>query len=397
MKRLIFVFSLLALCFCTAQAAGKKPSAILYDKVFDAQSKCPEFLMVDSVQAELSADGLLISGHKGMVQLNNYYSLGERTVRYYAKFSKDAVAVFRSNSGDFQLTVDMAAQSVSVNTSPRTWRKVCFLNPADEYIVEIAHRYGDCTASITDLSSGKTERIEMTNDGGGGYGAGLERTGFGLGMQHDYYCVALQSGSSVTIKRMTVLNPKSRVHLLIYGDSITEPENYYPAGLYPQAWTQLIMNHVNGGALCSGRGGCTIKEVLLRIKNELPFIQAEYVMVTIGTNGGNTEKNLSELVEYIIKQGSTPILNNIPCNESGTQVAANKVIEKVRQKYGINGCRFDIATSLNHDGQQVNTSCMFHEDLSAQKGPQIYHHPNAKGSQLMFLRTLVDVPEIYNR
>src|SRR3546814_1832044 len=63
-------------------------------------------------------------------------------------------------------------------------------------------------------------------------------------------------------------------------------------------------------------------------------------MVTIGTNGGNTEENLSELVEYIQSQGAIPILNNIPCNESGTQIPINAVIEKVRQKYGINGCKF---------------------------------------------------------
>ncbi len=72
--------------------------------------------------------------------------------------------------------------------------------------------------------------------------------------------------------------------------------------------------------MSSGRGGTTIKELTERIKNELPFLKAKYVMVTIGTNGGNTEKNLSELVEYIISTKSIPILNNIPSNESGTQV-----------------------------------------------------------------------------
>jgi hypothetical protein len=129
-----------------------------------------------------------------------------------------------------------------------------------------------------------------------------------------------------------------------------------------------------------------------RIKNELPYVKAKYVMVTIGTNGGNTEENLSELVEYIVSQGSIPILNNIPSNESGSQVPINIQIEKVRQKYGIKGCKFDLATSLNHEGKQVDNTTMWFEDYDWGK---IYHHPNVKGSLQMYTRTLIDVPEIY--
>ena len=36
--------------------------------------------------------------------------------------------------------------------------------------------------------------------------------------------------------------------------------------------------------MSSGRGGCTIVHVLDYIKNELPYIKTDYVMVTIGTN-----------------------------------------------------------------------------------------------------------------
>ena len=119
-------------------------------------------------------------------------------------------------------------------------------------------------------------------------------------------------------------------------------------------------------------------------------------MVTIGTNGGNTEANLSELVEYIFAQGSIPILNNIPSNEHATQVEANLLIEKVRRKYNINGCRFDLATSLNHDGKEVDKTTMWHEDYTAiNNWGHYYHHPNVKGSYLMYLQTLTDTPEIY--
>ena len=118
-------------------------------------------------------------------------------------------------------------------------------------------------------------------------------------------------------------------------------------------------------------------------------------MVTIGTNGGNTEENLTALVDYIRSQGAIPILNNIPCNESGTQVSNNVIIERVRGKEGIKGCRFDLPTSLAGDGKEVDKSLMFWEDYTGSYGWQIYHHPNEKGGRRMFEQTLTDIPEIY--
>lgn len=387
----------LLLCFFALStfAAIKTPTTILYDKSFKSGTTYPEILMKDGVKTQLTNEGLTISGNQGMVQLNHYYSLGERTARYHVKLSSDAVAVFRSNTGDMQLTVNMKDKTVSLNSNPKTWRQAAYLDADHEYLVEITAHYSTHTYSLTDLYTGDQTTIRLVNDGSGGSGVGAENSGMAVCGVHDYYCLALESGTSVTLKRLTVQAAACDIHLLIYGDSITEPECYYPASYFGDAWTQLVMNHVSGRAMCSGRGGCQINQVIERIQNELPYIKARYVMVTIGTNGGNTEEKLSRLVEYIIKQGATPILNNIPCNESGTQVAVNAMIEKIRQKYGIKGCLFDLATSVNHDGKEVDKTTMFHEDLSAKNGPQIYHHPNAKGARLMYLRTLIDVPEIY--
>ena len=182
---------------------------------------------------------------------------------------------------------------------------------------------------------------------------------------------------------------------MLYGDSITQPEGYFPKSDFSQAWTQLVMEHMGGDAMSSGRGGAQIDMVVGYIKNELPFIKAKYVMVTIGTNGGNTDAKLSELVDYIKSQGAIPILNNIPSNESGTQVEAAALISQVRSKYGIMGARFDLATSLNGDGKEVDKSTMYWEDYTGSYGWQVYHHPNEKGGKKMFEQTLIDIPEIY--
>src|SRR3546814_152611 len=245
-----------------------------------------------------------------------------------------------------------------MGTDPVLSKSVDFLDSSHEYLLEIERDYQTSRVRITDLTVRASVELEATMDGPGGYGKGKVQPGYMVGLQHDYYCFGLTEGTSLTVKRITVLSPKRKVTMLLYGDSITEPEGYFPTADFPGSWTQLIIKHLKGRAISSGRGGCTIREVLERIKNELPYIKTKYVMVTIGTNGGNTEENLSELVEYIQSQGVIPILNNIPSNESGTQVAVNQMIEKVRQKYNIKGCKFDLATSLDNDGNKVDTTTM---------------------------------------
>jgi hypothetical protein len=366
---------------------------VLYNQTLNDKGEYAD-IVINKTPCQYTAEGLKITGNEDLIRLNRYYSLGERLIRYHVKFSADAVAQFRSDTGDFCVIVDVPNQNLSIQTQPVSSRKADFLTPEHEYLLEITHYYQTGTASLSDLMTGDTVEIQAVNNGGGGVGKGTVTTPFFVGSQHDYYCFGLSSGSELLVKQITVLAQESDLTLLIYGDSITEPDGYFPTADYPKAWTELIMSHVKGKSMASGRGGTTIYEVLNRIKNELPYIHAKYVMVTIGTNGGNNEENLSQLVEYILSQGSIPILNNIPSNEHGTQIPVNEQIEKIRQKYHIKGCRFDIPTSLAFDGKEVDKSTMWFENYTNGWG-DYFHHPNIKGSRLMYLRTLLDVPEIY--
>jgi len=370
---------------------AKNPTPVLYNRIITGPGDYPE-LVTDGGDAQFTRDGLRIAGKDRIVKLNYYYALAERLVRYHVRFSEDAVGVFQSDKGDFKAFVDMRHKRISLGTDPVSEKETDFLDANHDYIVEVHRDYQTSKLRIVDLFTGDFAEVSATMDGAGGVGEGALGTGFFVGRQYDYYCFGLAEGTALFVKQICVLAKESDLTLLIYGDSITEPEGYFPTADFPCAWTQLIMEHISGKAMSSGRGGTTIHELLERIKNELPYVQAKYVMITIGTNGGNTEENLSELVEYILAQGSIPILNNIPCNESGTQIPVNAMIEKVRQKYGINGCKFDLATSLNHDGREVDQTTMYFEDYDWGK---IYHHPNVKGSLQMYTRTLIDVPEIY--
>lgn len=370
--------------------ANADATTVLYHKILNDKDSYPE-LSLNGVTSRFTDEGLVVTGHENVIQLNKYYSLGERLVRYHIQFSSDAKVIFRSNTGDFKVIINIPDQSVSIETTPAV-RKSVTIQPENEYLIDIQRDYQKSKVVITDVFTGITEELEINGDGSGGFGTGSMKPATGIVHQWDKYCFGLLEGTSFIMKQISVIAQECDLTLLIYGDSQSQPEGYFPAGDFPASWTQLIMDHVQDKAMSSGRGGGTITDVLERIKNELPYVKAKYVMVTIGTNGGNTEANLGELVEYILAQGSVPVLNNIPCNEHGTQIEVNQVIERVRQKYGIKGCMFDLATSLNHDGKEVDKTTMWHEDYDF---GQFYHHPNVKGSRLMFIRSLIDVPEIY--
>lgn len=384
------------LCLATAlpsraNAYKAKPTKVLYDKIFTDKGTYPE-LVFGKAPGNFSADGLTLTPASDLVKLNYYYSLAGRSIQYAVKFSGDAVAVFQTDKGDFKAWVDVKNKKISISTNPVIEKQVDFLTGDKGYTVEIIRNYQESKIRITDNKTRKHAELGAVNDGQGGYGTGAIQAGYAVGRQYDHYAFGMLSGTQILIKQIKVQAADSNFKLLLYGDSITEPDGYFPTASFNLAWTNLVMAGVKGKSMASGRGGTTIYELLNRIKNELPYVKSKYVMITIGTNGGNTEQNLGQLIEYIQSQGSIPILNNIPANAAGTHIAVNATIEQIRHKYNIKGVKFDIATSINNDGKLVDKSTMWFEDYSWGK---IYHHPNMKGAALMFEQSKIDVPELY--
>lgn len=369
-----------------------KTLAVLFDKHL-TNVQPPELLLNDV--GRHSPGGLIITGTGNTVKLDKFYAVAERKVEYRIRLSADAKAVFHSSERDFNAYIDIPNKKITIATHPVTEKTVGFLQEDRDYIVEVYHIYQEAKLRITDAQTGQTAEITAVNDGQGGAGKGVLQPGFGVGMQWDYYCFGLAGGTSMLVKRITVYALKKKVKLLMYGDSITQPEGYFPTKDFPLAWTQQVIGRLKGNAMSSGRGGAQIDMVMNYIKNELPYIDAEYVMITIGTNGGNTEAKLKQLVNYIKSRGAIPLLNNIPANESGTQVSENNLIAKVRNDLNIKGCRFDLPTSLAGDGKAVDQSTMYWEDYSGSYGWQIYHHPNESGGDKMFQQTLIDLPDLY--
>lgn len=376
------------------QEMSKVDGYSIYDVKPNSQEKAPDLLLNGA--GTFTDDGVLVSSKGKLVKLDRFYALGERTVRYEVRPSADAVMNFRSSEGDFNAIVDVPSRQIRIMSSPTpTVKDVPFLEGEKDYAVEVSHIYQRSILSVKDLSTGKSVDVSAVHDGEGGCGKGALQKGFSVGMHFDHYCFVLESGSSFLVRRMTVSSLKDDILLMLYGDSITQPEGYFPAKDFERAWTQQVISALGGNAMSSGRGGGTIDTVLEYIKNELPFIKTKYVMVTIGTNGGNTESKLTELVNYIRSCGAVPILNNIPSNESGTQIKENQLIDSVRKKFGIKGCMLDWATSVMGDGKEVNKDMMYWEDYTGSYGLQVYHHPNEKGGDAMMARIRLDLPELF--
>ena len=370
--------------------------SILYDGMPKIGHVLPDLTLNDA--GAYVDDGLMVHRPGSLVMLNKFYALAHRLVRYRFNPSPGTICIFQTDKKDFTLKVDIIGKKMFVLTNPETAVDVPFLKGGKDYDVEIIRNYQKMTVRILDAERKDSTEVTIVNDGTGGVGQGVvNQNTFSVGLGHDYYCFGVERGS-MTVKRITVVAPKKVVRLLIYGDSITEPEAYYPTSLFPSAWTQMIIKKLDGDAISSGRSGYTINEVNNYIRNELPYIKAKYVMVTIGTNGGNTESNLIDLINFIQSYDAIPILNNIPCNESGTQMNENAVIDKVRRNLNLNGVRFDLATSLDGDGKEVDKTMMFWENYppTQYNGWQVWHHPNDKGSKAMFEQALNDVPEVFD-
>lgn len=244
------------------------------------------------------------------------------------------------------------------------------------------------------MNNGEIYEKTYIKEGSGGEGDGAVETANKVPMQYDYYFCDTIDGNQMIVQKIIVkTNP---VDIVLYGDSITEPEAYWPTNLFSKSWTQLLIANSSKTIASSGRSSSTITQLYERIQNELPYLDTKYCVITIGTNGGNTIENLTQLVQYIKSLGIIPILNHIPCfNNNGDTtsfIAINEMIDTVRTNENIKGVDFDLATSINYDGQSVNTDLMWPEIYS--NNTIYYHHPNVKGCATMFAQLKKDCPEL---
>ena len=139
-----------------------------------------------------------------------------------------------------------------------------------------------------------------------------------------------------------------------------------------------------------GQSRVAFPGVIARLKSEASKLRPGIIMVTIGTNGNNTEEKLKEMTDLILSIGARPILNHIPMmtSVSGTKTV-NDMIDKVVASYGhgtVGCCRFDVATAVGNDPAQGQDTSLFISDLI---------HPNDAGHLCLMNQAKIDCPEIF--
>ena len=142
------------------------PTRILYHQVLNDRRNYPE-LIVENTPVSYTPEGMEINGKGSLFRLDKYYSLGERMIRCHVKFGKAAVALFQCNSGDFKVSIHSSDQSVTIEPNPHTWKKMNFLDPGHEDLIEIYRAYQTQTVQATDVYTGESDKIELTTDGTG--------------------------------------------------------------------------------------------------------------------------------------------------------------------------------------------------------------------------------------
>ena len=213
----------------------------------------------------------------------------------------------------------------------------------------------------------------------------------------DYVTVWSES-KSVCIYNVQIIIPhcSENIKCIIYGDSITE-------GLYAsseeKSWSNLIRDALGKDNCCvSGRCTCKIQHVSRRIAFECAILKPKYIMVHIGTNGGNTVDNITNLIKQIKNLGAIPIINTIICTATSTQSSINTIIRQALNTYSnetILSADCQAATCKNFNvADGVNRAC-----FSNDGGTTILHegyHPSDYGHELMFKQVVKDIPQLFS-
>ncbi|WP_313091929.1 SGNH/GDSL hydrolase family protein [Chryseobacterium flavum] len=332
--------------------------------------------------------GLTISspGTGNGVILNKQYNLNERFLQLKVKLSSDTKFYLgtqnsESNVGKAYSVIDSGAKSITIfnldsTTSVATTNTFPFSITNDrEYVVRF-YKLNDLTkVELIDPITGNRAAAQISQLGQ------FDRYKFGF----------LSSTSNPIISSLSVHSIISlRPFIAFYGDSITEGNSVGVAAnnpYYKDRFANLISEKLNMPYYVSGRSAGTIDGVLSRMQSEIPYLRPKYVFVTIGTNGGNTETKLNQLVDYCESFGCKVILNLIPLYD-GTTASKNAMIQGVVDARKLLSVKMNVATSLNSDGVTKDNSLFANES-----GTLI--HPNVAGNIKIYERALIDVAEIF--
>ena len=256
----------------------------------------------------------------------------------------------------------------TAETVPSAYKTVdisSVVNSADtRYYIEIGRRRRQLYAAVTNYRTGI--RVESTVIESG------NNLIYPAGWLYDEPTIAQTFGAQAYLRNVKCYVPTD-VKIVFLGDSITEGYGTKSE----ECWATLCCDYF-GNSINMGRSGATLPvHTQKQIDELLPVVKPKYVVVTIGTNGGNTATNLVAMVESIKKLNATPIVNYI-YRKTSDVTTVNDLIEELK----VPGARFDYATSVNNNLSAAQDTSLFISDKL---------HLNVAGNKVVFNRFITDL------
>ncbi|WP_185269607.1 SGNH/GDSL hydrolase family protein [Chryseobacterium bernardetii] len=335
---------------------------------------------IDSTGLKINSSGPIGSG----VILNKQTNISERFLELRVKLNPDQAFYVGTKNvenvvGENTAEIDCSAKTLKINPlgsmAGQTKNFTMPIISGREYIVRFYKKNEMTRLELIDAVSAESDYVEVFQTG-----------------HFDKYKFGLISGAApliiTNVKIVSMLT--GRAFIGFYGDSITEGNSVGSTSktpYYKDRFANLIGEYIGRPYYVSGRSAGTIDGVLARMQVEIPILLPRYVFVTIGTNNGNTEAKLNQLVDFCESYGCNVILNLIPLYD-GSTAAKNAMIQGIVSARKLLSVKMNVATSLNNDGVTKDDSLFANES-------GVLIHPNAAGNLKIFNRVFVDAPELF--
>ena len=241
-----------------------------------------------------------------------------------------------------------------------------------DFVLTVGRIKSRVFASIANYKTGQTVSLKSDD---------ISTSDFSpAGRFYDYLTFMQNSGSTAYWQNLYTYVP-TNVKIAFMGDSITQGI-YLPS--VDASWVNILREYY-GNCVSSGRGGAKIDFIIDAFNDGLiKAYNPQYVVVTIGTNEGNTIAKLQTVIEKIKEIGATPIINCVSQTNNGKTTDGNELIANVNKdilSLHQLGARFDIATGANNDPEAIAAAGVLQDAV----------HPNSNGHALMAERFKFDL------
>lgn len=281
-------------------------------------------------------------------------------------------SLFTVNASEGAINIHEAWSSADAIPSVKYTLPYTFVDGRD-YIVKIRKDEHTNYLSIIDCLTGvESETIQSVQTATSGLNE------FAGGRQMDRMQLVHLSGTSPDIEYVRCCASYKEPLVVVYGDSITEGDRVYNGQTYVDLMKKALGEE---RVMCSGLSGSQISNLITRMQFELPLLKPKFVMVSIGTNGGNTQALFNQAKQVIEENEAIPIVNVPPMGYSDLETLRNYIFN-----LGVTTTRFDIATAINNDVSQGRNTALFADSL----------HPNSDGHIAMFNRLKSDCNILFN-